>query len=43
VKAFEAACRAKFPKVVAKITGELGQLLAFYDFPARHWVDPPGW
>jgi transposase-like protein len=38
VKAFEAAYGAKFPKAVAKITGDLDQLLAFYDFPAEHWV-----
>lgn len=29
---------AKFPKAVAKITTDLDQLLAFYDFPADHWV-----
>jgi transposase-like protein len=38
VKAFEAAYGAKFPKAVAKITGDLDQLLAFYDYPAEHWV-----
>ena len=38
VKAFEAAYRAKFPKAVAKITGDLDELLAFYDYPAEHWV-----
>ncbi len=38
VKAFEAACRAKFPKAVAKITGDLDQLLAGYDYPCEHWV-----
>jgi transposase-like protein len=38
VKAFEAAYAAKFPKAVAKITGDLDQLLAFYDYPAEHWV-----
>src|SRR5690349_7490614 len=37
-KAFEAAYGAKFPKAVAKITGDLDQLLAFYDYPAEHWV-----
>ena len=36
--AFEAAYRAKFPKAVAKITDDLDQLLAFYDYPAEHWV-----
>jgi transposase-like protein len=38
VKAFEAAYGAKFPKAVAKITDDLDQLLAFYDYPADHWV-----
>jgi transposase-like protein len=38
VRAFEAACGAKFSKAVAKITGDLGQLLAFYDYPGEHWV-----
>ena len=37
VKAFEAAYGAKFPKAVAKITDDLEQLLAFYDYPAEHW------
>jgi transposase-like protein len=38
VKAFEAAYGAKFPKAAAKITDDPGQLLAFYDYPADHWV-----
>jgi transposase-like protein len=38
VKAFEAAYGAKFPKAVAKITDDLDQLLAFYDYPCEHWV-----
>src|SRR6266516_4027216 len=38
VKAFDAAYGAKFPKAAAKITGDLDQLLAFYDYPAEHWV-----
>ena len=38
VKTFEAAYGAKFPKAVAKITDDVEQLLAFYDFPAEHWV-----
>jgi transposase-like protein len=38
VKAFEAAYGAKFPKAVAKITDDVEQLLAFYDYPAEHWV-----
>ena len=28
----------KFPKAVAKITDDLDELLAFYDFPAEHWI-----
>ena len=27
-----------FPKAVAKLTNELDELLAFYDYPAEHWV-----
>jgi transposase-like protein len=38
VKAFESAYGAKFPKAVAKITDDLDELLAFYDYPAEHWV-----
>jgi len=37
VKAFDAAYGAKFPKATAKITDDVDQLLAFYDFPAEHW------
>jgi transposase-like protein len=37
-KAFEAAYGAKFPKAAAKITDDLDQLLAFFDYPAGHWV-----
>ncbi len=29
---------AKWPKAVAKITEDLDVLLAFYDYPAEHWV-----
>lgn len=28
----------KFPKATVKITDDRGQLLAFYDYPAEHWV-----
>jgi len=38
VKAFEALYGAKFPKAVEKITGDVEELLAFYDYPAEHWV-----
>lgn len=29
---------AKFPKAVAKIADDQEELLAFYDFPAEHWI-----
>ncbi len=38
VRAFQAAYGAKFGKAVAKITDDLEELLAFYDFPAEHWI-----
>jgi hypothetical protein len=38
VKAFAAAYGAKFPKAAAKITDDQDELLAFYDYPAEHWV-----
>jgi transposase-like protein len=38
VKAFEQLFAAKFPKAVAKITDDLDELLAFYDYPAEHWI-----
>jgi putative transposase len=38
VKAFAKAYRAKFPKAVAKVTDNEEELLAFYDYPAEHWV-----
>jgi transposase-like protein len=38
VAAFETAYGAKFPKAVAKITDDVEELLAFYDFPAEHWI-----
>ena len=37
VAAFTAAYGAKFGKAVAKISDDLDELLAFYDFPAEHW------
>jgi transposase-like protein len=37
VASFKAAYGAKFGKAVAKITDDLDELLAFYDFPAEHW------
>ena len=38
VKAFAAAYGTKFPKAAAKITEDEEELLAFYDYPAEHWV-----
>src|SRR5258705_7601889 len=38
VKAFEADYGAKWPKAVAKITEHVDVLLAFYDYPAQHWI-----
>jgi len=38
VKQFQELFGAKFGKAVAKITDDLDELLAFYDFPAEHWV-----
>ncbi|WP_327318860.1 transposase [Streptomyces sp. NBC_01235] len=29
---------AKFPRAVKKITDDVDELLAFYDFPAVHWI-----
>ena len=37
-RAFEATYGAKFPKAVAKISDDVDTLLAFYDFPAEHWI-----
>jgi len=38
VAAFKLGYGAKFGKAVAKITDDLDELLAFYDYPAEHWV-----
>jgi transposase-like protein len=38
VKEFEAAYGVKHPKAVAKVTDDLEELLAFYEFPAGHWI-----
>ena len=37
-RAFVAAYGAKWPKATAKVSEDLDVLLAFYDFPAEHWV-----
>src|SRR5207248_8883402 len=36
--AFKLAYGAKFGKAVAKITDDLDELLAFYEYPAEHWI-----
>jgi transposase-like protein len=38
VKAFVELFGAKFPKAVGKVTDDVDELLAFYDYPAEHWV-----
>jgi putative transposase len=38
VNAFAADYGAKWPKAVAKIVDDLDVLLAFYDYPAEHWI-----
>lgn len=38
VAAFEKTYGVKFPKAVKKITDDTDELLAFYDFPAEHWI-----
>jgi transposase-like protein len=38
VQAFAAAYGTKFPKATAKVADDEDELLAFYDYPAEHWV-----
>ena len=38
IDAFAAEFAVKWPKAVAKIVDDAEPLLAFYDFPAEHWV-----
>ena len=38
IAAFERDYGAKWPKAVAKIVDDTPQLLAFYQFPAEHWI-----
>jgi Transposase, Mutator family len=37
-RAFAADYGTKWPKAAAKITDDLDVLLAFYDYPAEHWI-----
>ena len=38
IKAFGDDYGPKWPKAVAKITDKPEELLAFFDFPAEHWI-----
>ncbi|MBW8706815.1 hypothetical protein MBT84_45025 [Streptomyces sp. MBT84] len=38
ITAFEKAYGSKWPKAVKKVTSDADELLAFYDFPAEHWI-----
>ncbi|MFJ8787363.1 IS256 family transposase [Streptomyces sp. NPDC102476] len=38
VATFDKTYGTKWPKAVKKITDDVDELLAFYDFPAEHWV-----
>lgn len=38
MKAFQAAYGVKFSKATAKITDDIEELLAFYDYPAQHRI-----
>jgi hypothetical protein len=38
IEAFAKTYGTKWPKAVAKITEDRDELLAFYDFPAEHWI-----
>jgi transposase-like protein len=38
IKTFERQYSAKFPKAVKKIVDDQDVLLAFYDYPAEHWI-----
>jgi putative transposase len=38
VKAFADLYGAKWPKATAKVTDDVEELLAFFDYPAEHWI-----
>src|SRR4029453_3800207 len=38
IHAFPAGHGVKWPKAVAKVTGETERLLCFFDYPAEHWI-----
>jgi transposase-like protein len=35
---FVQSCRVKYPKAADKLVSDRDALLAFYDFPAEHWI-----
>jgi putative transposase len=38
IEGFAADYGIKWPKAVAKVTGETERLLCFFDYPAEHWI-----
>jgi len=38
IEVFASDYATKWPKAVAKVTGETERLLCFFDYPAEHWV-----
>src|SRR5512132_2652398 len=38
IEAFARDYGVKWPKAVAKVTGETERLLCFFDYPAEHWI-----
>jgi len=38
IDAFARDYAIKWPKAVAKVTGDAERLLCFFDYPAEHWV-----
>src|SRR3989475_8849636 len=38
MRAFDDTFGIRCPKVVAKVLDDAEELLAFYDFPAEHWI-----
>jgi putative transposase len=38
IEGFAADYGVKWPKAVAKVTGETERLLCFFDYPAEHWI-----
>src|SRR5205823_8263885 len=38
MRAFDDSFGIRYPKVVAKVLDDAEELLAFFDFPAEHWI-----